>query len=459
MDSQLRLHQSSTLTITPQLQQAIHLLQLSYYELEAFLQNHLDQNPFLTTTEEHTEEEPLASMPDDSLMFSCSPESGSHSSSRMLDLQDLPDPLIPAPLTLREHLMQQVGSQMTTYKERLIGTYLVQFIQPTGYFEGNQQDIAQQLGVSLSEIENILRQMQRFDPSGICAPNLKMCLWVQLEDRGLLNPAYEVLLNHLDLVAQGDVTMLARKCQVTSDHLRQMLHEIRRLTPKPGLVFQNDVPSLMIPEVLMHWDLEQKTWAITLNPDTIPKVLLNKSYYAYVRTHITDLPEKRYVASQMAHANWLIKALHQRSVTLLRVATEIVRQQQEFFNLGIHALKPLILKDVAQTLDLHESTISRVTNHKYMATPRGTFELKYFFNSGLDNAKGTTTSSEAVRHRIQTLIMEESEKKPLSDGAIATLLQEEGIDIARRTVAKYREILNISPAFQRRRWKNLGVTR
>jgi RNA polymerase sigma-54 factor len=455
MDSNFRLYQSTSLTITPQLQQAIHLLQLSYQELETFLQNNIEENPFLTMGIDGPEEEaPLTSqhtLEGGGLSFESTIPGG-----KGIDLKDMPESLVPAnELTLHEHLMQQVGSQITSQLSRLIAGHLVQFIQPTGYFEGNLESIAHHLGCSLIDVENVLKQMQRFDPSGVCACNLKDCLKTQLQDRGLLTPDYHVLLDNLDLVAKGEIALLARKTRLSEEILRKMFQEIRRLSPKPGLVFQRENFHAMIPEVLMHWDAAESTWIVSLNPETIPKVLLDKSYYSHVRSHLKESKDRQYLSTQMSHANWLIKALNQRSTTLLKVSTEIVRQQENFFNGGIRHLKPLILRDIAVILQIHESTISRVTTGKFIATPRGTFELKYFFSSGIDKEGGLAISSEYVRHLIQNLIQSEPLKAPLCDDAIALYLCKEGVTIARRTVAKYREALGIPPAFQRRRWKAL----
>jgi RNA polymerase sigma-54 factor len=280
-------------------------------------------------------------------------------------------------------------------------------------------------------------------------------LKTQLQDRGLFSPDYNVLLENLDLVAKGEIALLARKTRISEEVIRKMFQEIRRLSPKPGLIFQKENLHAMIPEVLMHWDATESTWVVSLNPETIPKVLLDKSYYSRVRPHLKESKDRQYLSTQMSHANWLIKALNQRSTTLLKVSTEIVRQQENFFNGGIRHLKPLILRDIAVILQIHESTISRVTTGKFIATPRGTFELKYFFSSGIDQEGGLAISSEYVRHLIQNLIQSEPLKAPHSDDAIALYFCKEGIAIARRTVAKYREALGIPPAFQRRRWKAL----
>jgi RNA polymerase sigma-54 factor len=459
MDQQLSLRHSTALTMTPQLQQAIQLLQLSYHELDAFLQGHLEQNPFLVREDDawaptHLDLGAESPPTSEDFLSVGPPFSDSFAQRTSASLNDLTEILIPAnKCTLQEHLLQQVRTRFIKPEERIIAAALVPMVQSTGYFEEDLTVIAQKLSVPLSQLENILSAMQQFDPSGVFARHLRECLQIQLQDAGLFNETYKKLLLNLELVAQGKLEKLASKCGVSQMTICHMLQGVRRLNPKPGLLFHPESSVNMTPEVFVQWEPVQERWSIFLNPETMPRVLINKSYVASVRSLKTGGVEKKYLAEQINHANWLIKALHQRSMTLLRVTTEIVGQQNDFFSKGISYIKPLILKDVAMVLGLHESTISRVTSHKYMATPRGTFELKFFFSSTLDSQEGGI-SSEAVRHRIQQIIQLEPSDHPLSDEAIALLLQKEGIVIARRTVAKYRENLRLPPAFQRKRHGN-----
>jgi RNA polymerase sigma-54 factor len=234
-----------------------------------------------------------------------------------------------------------------------------------------------------------------------------------------------------------------------------MLDLIRHLSPKPGLAFYYETSPAVIPEVLMVWDPATAGWAVDLNPETTPKILLNTSFYTRIKDTTADAQVRHYLAEQMNHANWLLKALHQRATTLIRTAKEIIACQELFFQKGVSFMRPLVLRDIASAINMHESTISRVTSNKYIATPRGIFELKYFFNSSLENAHGEAVSSESVRHRLRALIDEEAPHAPLSDESLALKLQADGTDIARRTIAKYREMMGIAPAFQRRRSRHL----
>ncbi len=454
MDTQLCLRQSTSLVITSQLQQAIQFLQLPYHELETILQTHLEKNPFLISEDGELESDYALDGGSESLSFGTdnflSSIRGTSSSEQREDFSFLSDSL-----SLRDVIAQQVNSQMTSELERRVGLHLIQFIQPTGYFEGPLDMIAGKLCVPIERVQRVLKKMQQFDPPGICARTLQECLRVQLADKNLLTPPYEALLSNLDCVVKGDLKSLSRKCKVSIKAIQEMLQEIRRLSPKPGLIFQNETSCPMKPEVLVQ--RIQDKWAVTLNPDTTPKILLNNGYYASVRSQSARIPERRYLSEQMNHAHWLIKALHQRSMTLLRVSVEIVRRQQGFFEHGVSSLEPLVLQDVAQELGIHESTVSRVSTQKYMATPRGIFELSYFFTSHLECQNGTRISAESARQQIRELILNERPSRPLSDEAITLELQTQGIHIARRTVAKYRELLKFPPAFQRRRQHYLGL--
>lgn len=452
LEQQLRLQNSTSLVMTPQLQQAIKLLQFSHQELENFIVEQLADNPLLSL-EEEGEEPPLA-LPIDTYPIKPGESGGTGTGSQ--SLEDWQDPLIPAaPISLREHLLNQVNSDFTDPIERFIGTHLIAYVHPTGYFEGNINEIAAQLGAPLPLIEKTLHRLQQFDPAGVCASNLQECLRLQLEDRHLWSTPFKLLLDHIDLLAKGDLPSLSKKCHVDEATLKHLIQEIRSLSPKPGLVFEQPLSPMIVSEVLMVVDPLTGGWAVDLNAEAVPKVLLDISYYTRIKETLKEREDKHYLAERLAHANWLIKALHQRATTLIKVSSEIVRQQEAFFTHGIAYLKPLVLRDVAEAVGLHESTISRVTNNKYMSTPRGIFELKYFFNAALEGASGISYASISVRHRIQTLISGENPQKPLSDERIADILSQEGVDVARRTVAKYRDMLKIPPAFQRKRWQSV----
>lgn len=462
LDQHLRLQPATSLVMTPQLQQAIKLLQFSHQELESFLMEQLVDNPLLMLQEEKYEDFTNSSEDPNFLanfqeFYGKSEKQRSAGQTSSLDQEEWLETLIPAnPLSLREHLLNQINSDFLDPVKRLAGTYLLGYVQPTGYFEGNLEEIAHQLGTSLAYVEGILKDLQQFEPAGVCTQNLKECLKVQLEDKQVLSPSFLTLLDHLDTLAKGDLNSLKRKCNVSESELAHMIHEIRSLNPKPGLIFEKNTSPMVIPEVFMLQDEATGEWAVDLNPETMPKVLLDFPYYTVIKENLKEKEGKKYLAERFAHANWLIKALHQRATTLIRVSQEIVRKQEDFFNHGIAHLKPLVLRDVAESVELHESTISRVTNNKYISTPRGVFELKYFFNSSLEGASGISYASTTIRHRIQSLVSKESPQKPLSDDCISQFLKQEGINVARRTVAKYREILKIPPAFQRKRWQAIS---
>jgi RNA polymerase sigma-54 factor len=297
----------------------------------------------------------------------------------------------------------------------------------------------------------MLDRLQKFDPPGVFARNLRECLALQLREKDRLDPAMVALLDNLERLARRDYKFLLRVCGVDTDDLADMIDEIRALNPKPALDFETEVAQTIIPEILMR-PKPGGGWIIELNADTLPRVLVNTTYYAEIVKGVHTKQDKEYVAERFQSASWLVKSLDQRANTILKVSTEIVRQQQAFFRHGVDHLRPLVLRDIAEVIEMHESTVSRVTTNKYMATPRGLFELKYFFTSAIASAVGGAAySAESVRHRIKALIERETADSVYSDDRIVELLREGGIDIARRTVAKYREALKIPSSIQRKR--------
>jgi len=300
-------------------------------------------------------------------------------------------------------------------------------------------------------------RLQRFDPAGLFARSLSECLALQLRERNRLDPAMQALLDNLELLARRDLPQLLRICGVDSEDLTQMISEIRALDPKPAMAFDHSVAPPVTPDVLMRATVGGG-WLVELNNDTLPRVLVNTRYYAKVSGASRSKEDKTYLTERFQSANWLVKSLHQRATTILKVATEIVRQQDAFFHRGIQYLRPLVLKDIALEISMHESTVSRVTANKFIATPRGIFELKYFFTQALGGSDGGEShSAESVRHRIKTLIDQEAATDILSDDKIVEILKVEGVDIARRTVAKYREAMHIPSSVQRRRDKMTQV--
>lgn len=298
----------------------------------------------------------------------------------------------------------------------------------------------------------VLQVMQGFEPTGVFARSLAECLALQLKDVDRYDPAMQALIENLDLLARGDHARLRKLCGVDQEDLAEMIAEIKALDPRPALTFEGEVAQPVVPDVLMRPD-GKGGWIVELNSDTVPRVLVNSDYYAQISSHVRSKKEREYLNERLQSANWLVKALHQRATTILKVASEIVRQQDAFFRKGVEHMKPLTLRDIATEIEMHESTVSRVTSNKYIATPRGTFELKYFFTAAIAGADGTAHSAEAVRHRIKLLIDAESSQQILSDDTIVELLRKDGVDIARRTVAKYREAMRIPSSVQRRRKK------
>jgi RNA polymerase sigma-54 factor len=354
---------------------------------------------------------------------------------------------------LHDHLLAQLSLDLADPVDRMIGAHLVDMVDDGGYLRGELADIAERLGCSVDRVEETLHLLQRFDPPGVFARSLPECLALQLRDRNRLDPAMQALLDNLPLLASRNAPALMQICGVDSEDLAEMVAELKALNPRPGFAFDTSAAEPVIPDVLVR--PQGGGWAIELNSETLPRVLVNNRYYAEVSGAARSKAERDYLAERYQQANWLVKALHQRATTILKVATEIVRQQEGFFRHGVQHLRPLVLRDIATAIEMHESTVSRVTSNKYMATPRGIFELKYFFTSAIAAASGgEALSAEAVRFRIKGLIEAEADGV-LSDDRIVEILLKEGIDIARRTVAKYREAMRIPSSVQRRRQRLL----
>jgi RNA polymerase sigma-54 factor len=480
--------------MTPQLQQAIKLLQLSNLELSDYVEQELEQNPLLERDESQPDApSPLDAAPepvvasdatatldssqtdfagedsqlwqaeggaegDGAVDFGGDPEAWKTRNTRLGD-DDLPglEETLRQDITLREHLVGQLNCDLDDPIDRMIGLFLIDLVDEAGYLTTDLDEAAATLGTSVERVEAVLMRLQRFDPSGIFARNLSECLAIQLRERGRLDPCMQILLDHLPMLASREIAGLMKLCGADSEDLAQMVAEIKALNPKPGLAFDGVPAQPVIPDILMR-PQNGGGWLIELNSDTLPRVLVNTRYYARVSRTLPGKSDRDYLAERYQSANWLVKSLHQRANTILKVATEIVRQQEAFFIHGVSQLRPLILRDIAEAIGMHESTISRVTTNKYMATHRGLFELKYFFTSAIPAANGAAAhSAEAVKFKIKGLIDGESATGVLSDDRLVELLREEGVDIARRTVAKYREALRIPSSVLRRRDKSLGM--
>jgi len=364
---------------------------------------------------------------------------------------------VSAEATLADWLREQLVLAVADPAQRMIGQYLIDLVDEAGYLVGDLAAVAEKLGTGVKEIEAVLAILQGFDPPGICARDLAECLTLQLKERDRLDPAMQALVARLDLLAKRDFAGLKKICGVGDEDLADMMAEIRRLNPKPGLAFGSAMVQPIVPDVFVR-PSPDGGWIVELNSDTLPKVLVNQSYYAEVAATARRDSEKSYLAECLQNATWLVRALDQRARTILKVSNEIVRQQDAFFARGVEHLRPLNLKTVAEAIGMHESTVSRVTANKYMATSRGIFELKYFFTSAIAAAHGGEAhSAEAVRHRIKQLIEAETAADVLSDDTIVDKLRAAGIDIARRTVAKYREAMRIPSSVQRRREKQAAA--
>ena len=357
--------------------------------------------------------------------------------------------------SLREHLLEQVGLLDLTPAQRLIAEELIGRIDADGYLREPLQPVAEQLGARAEDVEEVLEHLQTLDPAGVFARSLGECFRLQLAEAGELTPAMDMLVENLELLARRDFDKLAALCDVKPQELPEMMERLRRLDPRPGAALEADEAQSVIADVFVR-AAPDGSWIVELNSETLPKVLVNNQYQAVVNASAAREQDKVFISDCLSRANWLVRSLDQRARTILAVAREMVRQQDAFLARGVHALKPLTLRQVAEALQMHESTISRVVANKYMATPRGILPFRYFFTTALAGADGeAAVSAEAVRHRIRALIENEPADKVLSDDAIVRILRREGIDIARRTVAKYREAMGIPSSVQRRREKKL----
>ncbi|HEY3920279.1 MAG TPA: RNA polymerase factor sigma-54 [Stellaceae bacterium] len=481
----LDIRQGQALVMTPQLQQAIKLLQLSNIELATYIEGEVEQNPLLERDDSVPDApEPAAAEPapsetgtpaeasheeaveawhevagsdgEGNLDYAGDPDAWRTRGARP-DSDDLPsiDQTLARPVTLREHLLAQLAEEIKDPVDRVIGTYLVDQIDEAGYLTVALPAVAETMGCELAQVEAVLSQLQRFEPTGIFARDLAECLAIQLKERDRYDPAMQALIENLSLLGCRDIPQLLRLCRVDAADLAEMAAEIRALDPKPGLQFDGAIAQLVVPDVFVR--PQGAGWMVELNSDSLPRVLVNTRYYAEVSAGSRNKAAKDYLAEKYQSANWLVKALHQRATTILKVSREITRQQDGFLRHGVQHLRPLVLRDIAQAIGMHESTVSRVTTNKYMLTPRGIFELKYFFTSAIAAAAGgDSLSAEAVRFRIKSLIDAEA-GDVLSDDRIVDTLMKEGVDIARRTVAKYREAMSIPSSVQRRRERALQL--
>ncbi len=513
LTTKLVMRQGQSLVMTPQLLQAIKLLQFSNLELTAFVQEELERNPLLERAEDMPETfDPGAgfdiaadqSAPGITQDFNEAGEADWHSDSFATDRSameaslgtelsnafdddraptpgDQPASLegaglsatswsgssgapgdgeaanieayVAAEVDFKDHLEGQLVLSASDPVDRMIGLALIDAIDESGYLTDSVEDIAARLQAPPDRVERVLAIVQGFDPSGVGARTLAECLAIQLRERDRFDPAMQALVANLGLLAKRDFAALRKICRVDEDDLHDMLAEIRRLDPKPGRAFGGAPVQPVVPDVVVR-ALPDGSWHVELNSEVLPRVLVNHTYAARIGKLKSNESDRTFMSSCLQTANWLTKSLEQRARTILKVSSEIVRQQDAFFARGVEHLRPLNLKTIAEAIGMHESTVSRVTSNKYMATPRGLFELKYFFTASIAARDGSDAhSAESVRYRIKQMIDQEGPKEILSDDAIVAKLKTVNVDIARRTVAKYRESLKIPSSVERRRVK------
>lgn len=502
LSASLHLRQTQSLVMTPQLMQSIQLLQMTHLELNQFIATEVEKNPLLELSssdgaadfdneargEGHAEDHDGDHRPSqterltDALGVGFENVYQDDAGPRKADAPELLtqwksmpgslgesgeaydlDDFVAGQVTLKEHVAQQVPFLLHDPIDILVARHLTDMLDDCGYIQQGLEEVAATLGKDVDGVERILTKLQSLDPPGIFARSLGECLALQLKARDRLDPAMAVLIGNLELLARRDFQSLKKLCGVDEEDLLDMLGEIRTLDPKPGAGFEASATESVVPDVVVQ-AAPDGGWMIELNPETLPRVLVNQDYYQHVsNTASHDDTDQAFLTECLQNANWLTRSLDQRAKTIMKVSSEIVRQQDAFLTRGIDHLRPLNLKTVADAIKMHESTVSRVTSNKYMLTPRGLFELKYFFTVSIAAVEGGEAhSAESVRHRIRAMIQSEEPEKVLSDDDIVESLKTGGIDIARRTVAKYREAMSIPSSVQRRREKRaaarVGVT-
>ena len=474
MKQGLQLRLSQQLAMTPQLQQAIRLLQLSTLELQQELQQALESNPLLEQIDTHEEIDTRETQDSETLDTADALEQKEMPEELPLDASwdtiytagtpsgtsgDYIDDELPVyqgetTQTLQDYLMWQVELTPFSDTDRAIATSIVDAVDDTGYLTVPLEDILESMGdeeIDIDEVEAVLKRIQRFDPVGVAAKDLRDCLLIQLSQFDKTTPWLEearlIISDHLDLLANHDFRTLMRVTRLKEDVLKEAVNLIQSLDPRPGQSIQTGEPEYVIPDVLVR--KHNGHWTVELNSDSIPRLQINQ-HYASMCNNARNDGDSQFIRSNLQDAKWLIKSLESRNDTLLRVSRCIVEQQQAFFEQGEEYMKPMVLADIAQAVEMHESTISRVTKQKYLHSPRGIFELKYFFSSHVNTEGGGEASSTAIRALVKKLIAAENPAKPLSDSKLTSLLSEQGIMVARRTVAKYRESLSIPPSNQRK---------
>ena len=479
----LRLRQSQSLVMTPQLQQAIKLLQLTNLELCDLVNKELEDNPFLNDSKfdedknitknadsvtENLDKEfkdpklmknEISSSVYDNNWDNDKTFSKNKSNSETLDPGSIAERTVAEEETLKSFLLKQAGIEFKNNQEKLIAKVLIDYIEPSGWLTKDLEEICEIIGCEMSELKTILEIMKTFEPCGVFARNLNECIKIQLYNKSLMSEKIGLLVDNLELLASGNIKALARKTCLSNDEIIVIFSEIKKLNPKPGSYFNDDNhinyhPDIIVKNINGEWEVE-------LNNSTLPKIIVDESYVKQVERLSCNENDKKFINESIGSARWLIKAVEQRNLTTLKISSEIVKQQKLFFEKGVSYLKPMILKDVAKKIGMHESTVSRVTSSKIMLTPRGMLDMKHFFSASINSTKsGETHSAASVRETLKNLISQEPLNRPLSDEAIASQLQKEGINLARRTVAKYRELMNIPSSAERKKLmkiQNIGI--
>ncbi|PIR39711.1 MAG: RNA polymerase sigma-54 factor [Alphaproteobacteria bacterium CG11_big_fil_rev_8_21_14_0_20_39_49] len=468
------------MVMTPQLQQAIKILQLSNVELQEYVEQQIEENPFLdnpvseveNTDSEIDEKSEPDMVPDSEKDYSWDDDQvspaiydsdsptytgvgksgGSDFSENEYGIEQIASPKI----TLKDHIIDQINIDIIDPVQKMVALHLADMLDDNGYLSGDLNSLSQVLKCDFKEIELTLEVLHGFEPTGVFARNLQECLALQLKEKDRFDPAMQRFVENIDMFAKRDIKGLKRVCKVDEEDLLQMCEEIKALNPRPGSSFSSENVQVLYPDVFLKRGDKGK-WILEINNEILPRVLVNRKYYSEVECKVNDKSSKKFLTDQFSTANWLVKALDQRANTILKVATELVMQQDGFFKKGIHFLKPLVLSDIAQKIEMHESTVSRVINGKYIATHMGIYELKYFFSSSVGSTNGIEdVSSKRIKFMIKELIDKEKGVSVLSDAKIASILKAKGIDVARRTVMKYREAMGIGSSVQRRADKKMS---
>lgn len=436
LEQSIRLRQQQTLTMTPQLQQAIKMLQMTATELGEFIDDQLLENPFLQKKDaDH-------------------PDFHYKNPSTSIDTKDWIESTVAVEYTLKDHLRQQLGIAICKKTDLRIGEHLIDLVNDAGYITADLQGLSHEINVPFHRVIHVLSIIQTFDPVGVGARTLMECLSLQLKENGLLTNEMSAVVENLALLTTCSIDKIAKIAQITTEHFKELLTIIRTLNPKPGDSFVRDAPEIRVPDIMVHRE-ENGQWVAQLNEEILPKILLDSAYCDELLQKTTAAEDRQYLRIQRTQGAWLIRCLAQRAQTILRVAQEIIRHQQDFFNAGPAYILPLNLREIAAAIGLHESTVSRATTGKFIATPRGIFEFRYFLATGVSKTSLSDISSVRVQEKIKLLIQKEKINEELSDDQLVSLLRQEGIVIARRTVTKYRECLGIPSTYERRRQKKL----